>query len=224
MPAGMTVYNDWGTVQIDENWATLAHRTTLTLNVDQAHEFTFSVRGSVSVIADSPMVCWRSGAPVALARSSQGGGAWTFTFYSRTPTWVVLYVFDRPAFLPQNIGLEVFDAAGRKTFGSVGKPMKLRAAIPVGPMTLSDITLADHPFVWDGLPAGTFAVGLSDPGMGLVQTYQGDYEFSATVQAGAVPRANGASVHWVPITGNIPGSGSDYFPPQTLLLVDVAGL
>lgn len=227
MGAGFTAYNDWGTVQIDENWATMSHRTTLTFSVEQ-FVMRSSYAGSINVVADAPMICWRSTAPVALFSSQQSGGYWTFSFRSKSPATVTLYVFDTPQFLPQNGGLEVFDANSNKTFGSVAKPMKIVAVVPVGPTWADDINYNDHPFLWDGLPAGNYAVCLSDPGMGnAMSNIDVEVESGAAMFAAAMQRGNGGGVYWVPVErlfGGGWGGPGDFIPPAVMIVVDVSNL
>ncbi|WP_427313108.1 hypothetical protein [Cupriavidus sp. H39] len=215
MTAGITVFNDWGTVQIDENWAamSLRHKTQIAVQTPATGAQAFN--GSITFAATSPMVFWKADAPIyALTSTNNGNGTWTYTFRASDPTFATVYVFDTPEWATQNYGLEIFNAFGVKVFGDQLSPLKLAKVIPIGAV----------PLVWAGLPLGDYAVTTSDPGF-RSETYAADIERTAVFSCGARHLGNGASCDWVLARDSIPFAvNSQSFTPKFLVIADVAGL
>ncbi|OAI62799.1 hypothetical protein RSP795_10185 [Ralstonia solanacearum] len=216
MTAGITVVNDWGTVQVDENWATMSLRhklsvAVLTLTVNSGRQ---GYDGSVTFAASSPMLFWKASVPTAIRNMvSNGDGTWTLTLRANAQASVVLYVFDTPEWASQNYGIEVFNASGVKVFGDQLRPLKIAAIVPVSAM----------PFVWDGLTPGNYAVNVG--GGVRYESYAADRIRAACWTAGAMDRPAGGQLDWTVIISGAPFEvASVQRSPQFLIIADVTGL
>lgn len=190
MTAGIQILNDWGTVQVDDEWAgmTMRHKVQCVIRTpaDAAHAF----KGAITIQAKTPIVFWKTDAPIfVLSSQNNGDGTWTFTFQATEPTVSLIYVFDTPEWVAQNCGLEVFNTQGVKVFGDQAAPLKLAAVVPIGTV----------PFVWDEvlswLPYGNYAVAVSDPGFRF-ETYYEDVPKSAIWCCGAKDLPKGGRCDW----------------------------
>lgn len=215
MEAGITIYNDWGTVQIDDKWAAMSLRHKAQVALQTPAPGARAYNGTLTFQAAAPMVFWKADAPIYILSSMHNGeGTWTFTFRATDPTTATIYVFDTPEWATQNYGLEIFNAAGVKVFGDHLSPLKIAKVVPV----------AAVPSVWDGLPPGNYAVGTSDPGFHN-ETYFADIERTAVFSCGAQDRPNGGRCEWVLARDGIPVPVSSHsFTPKFLVIADVAGL
>ncbi|PZU95632.1 MAG: hypothetical protein DI527_01075 [Chelatococcus sp.] len=140
MPAGLTIYNDSGTVQIDESWRNYGfkQRIPASISVNVPGSVPAGYNGqpySMTVSGEDVLIACRAETllPV-LMHTYADGGSWTYNWlfmppfigatYSET---VEFYVFD---LLPMggfsNVGLEVFNAAGQRVFHSDADMMKVR--------------------------------------------------------------------------------------------------
>lgn len=131
MATGLKVYNDSGTVQIDENWRNYGFREKISVPI--------TVLGSVGA-TDIPI--FASGAEVLIGcRASQllpfmkhsyfDAGSWTFNWMFRNLTGsditetVDFYIFDLMLGSYPDFGLKVFDASGNLVFHSSAPTMKI---------------------------------------------------------------------------------------------------
>lgn len=219
MTAGITVYNDWGTVQVDENWATLSlrHKLSVAVQTLTVNNSIHGYDGSVTFPATSPVYFWKATVPVTFRGATQNGdGTTTLTLRSTDPAAVTLYVFDTPEWSTQSYGLEVFNASGVKVFGDQLRPLKIVAVAPVSAV----------PFVWDGLPGGSYAVCLSGLGVKAESFHHAVLgDVSNVWTAGTCERSQGGSIDWVTGAGNVPFVLPQVsIPPQFLIIADVSGL
>lgn len=215
MPAGFAVYNDWGTVQIDENWPAMSHRLKLVANITTPTGDS-GYYTDLRFTAAAPMVFWKSGAPIYVISSvSNGDGTWTYRLKSWSATTATVYIFDTPAWFPQSSGLEVFNANGVKVFGDQLSPLKLAAVVPVSGV----------PMTWNGLAPGTYAVCTSDPGF-TCETYYADIQRTQSLSVGVQDLLQGFTLDWVVSQSGFPFEVNNppQFPPQFVLIADVAGL
>lgn len=215
MEAGITIYNDWGTVQIDDKWAAMSLRHKAQVALQTPTSGARAYNGTLTFQATAPMVFWKSDAPIYILSSMHNGeGAWTFTFRATDPTIATIYVFDTPEWATQSYGLEIFNASGVKVFGDHLSPLKIAKVVPVSAV----------PLVWDGLPPGDYAVATSDPGFHN-ETYFADIERTAVFSCGAQARPNGGRCEWVLARDGIPVAlNAQSFTPKFLVIADVAGL
>lgn len=146
MPAGLTVYNDSNTVQIDENWQNYGFRQKISITVTTSnivgsgypsqYPYTLAVGGTQALLCacSSP-----SQYPFRL-HSYYSGGVWTInwlfmhdegdsgTYEPSTYTATIdFYIFDTLESSYSNVGLEVFNASGQRVFHSDAPMMKIGA-------------------------------------------------------------------------------------------------
>lgn len=129
MEAGFIIYGDSGTVQIDDTYPNLAllKKGTATLT-DTGNEFTQSRSALITVTGETPMIAWTSNFPVFLAMVSKSGSTYTFRLMSTNAYdgySFTYYVFDRPVDSGSTSGVQVFDSAGRLTFDSGRKYLRV---------------------------------------------------------------------------------------------------
>lgn len=217
MPAGFAVYNDWGTVQVDENWPAMSLRLKLTVSIaTRTSNFGINYYTDVRFAAAAPLVFWKSGQPVFVYFSvNNGDGTWTYRFCSDESTTITLYIFDTPEWFPQSSGLEVFNANGVKVFGDQLDPLKLVTVVPISAV----------PMVWNGLVPGTYAVATSDQGF-MSQTYFADTEYTESLSVGARDLPQGGMCDWALSKDRFPFviNNAPQFPSQFLLVADVTNL
>lgn len=218
MFAGIQIHNDWGTVQVDAEWAamSLRHKTQIVVSTPAGHAFD----GVATFPAKAPLVFWKSDAPIfVLTSRDNGDGTWSYTFRATEPTVTMVYVFDTPEWATQNYGFEIFNAQGEKVFGDHLSPLKLAAVFPIGAV----------PFVMDDdvspLPYGNYAVALSDPGFKF-ETYYEEVPKTAVWSCGAKERLRGGQCDWVLARDGFPVEmpNAVAYPAKYLLVADVGGL
>lgn len=141
MPAGLTIINDYGTTQIDENWRNMSFRQKITVNIDvpssspplpagySGQPYQIAVAGSPSLL----IACKASTLLPVMLHSYFDGATWTFNWLFCNEFSGVhgnenvdFYVFDvLPVGTYSNVGLEVFNATGQLVFHSDMSPMKV---------------------------------------------------------------------------------------------------
>lgn len=216
MAAGVQILNDWGTVQVDADWAAMSLRHKQQVSIATPAQGARAFDGVMTFPARAPMIFWKSGVPIfVLASVENGNGTWTFVFRSTDPTTATVYAFDTPEWTTQTYGLEIFNAQGAKVFGDHLSPLKLAAVVP----------LAGVPYTWDGLQAGSYAVSMSDPGFKF-ETYYEDVPKTAIWSCGATDRPNGVRCDWVLSRDSFPVEipNTVSYPAKFMLVADVAGL
>lgn len=130
MPAGLQVFNAYGTIQIDETWRNYGYKQVIpvafTVTTDTTYDMVLS--------GEAVLVAARSTSLAAVPLGSvNSSGTWTFSFmivppfiggsYSET---IYFYVFDvMPTGGFSNFGMEVFNASGERVFHSDMKIMKI---------------------------------------------------------------------------------------------------
>ncbi|CAN7598543.1 hypothetical protein [Bosea sp. LjRoot237] len=141
MPTGLTITNDIGSVQIDENWRNFGLRQviplTVTIPANQtfvANTYTVSAAGEAVLIAPKS-----SNLFVIPQRTTFSGGVWTYHLlvmrqfllnFEESET-VNIYVYDLlPNGVYGDVGLEVFNASGQSVFHSDMDPMSAAAVLP----------------------------------------------------------------------------------------------
>ncbi len=129
MPAGMTVYNDGGTIQVDENYKNLRFygratlSTTSVPNGDRYRNYQHADFTYTAVYNQPPMIAIESSAAGFIFLVSTSGN--TFTFRVVFPlqggsTSFTYWIFDQPnGNSSSTYGLQVFDDQGRLTFDAL---------------------------------------------------------------------------------------------------------
>lgn len=132
MATGITIYNDSGTIQIDESYFNLVlidkHTDTISTPVTTAYDY--SVAGDVVAIA---VKVWPETFTVTAATFS--GGVWTYrlSFFNNPDTTgtctFTVYAFGKAPTPTETVGLAVYDPAGAVIFHSQFKPLRVQAVV-----------------------------------------------------------------------------------------------
>jgi hypothetical protein len=132
MTSGLQIINDSGTVQIDELWRNYGFKQLQNQSVTADSN---GIQVSVTATGTNILIAPRCETLlVAPMQSYQSGTTWTYKFYFRSfyigetiTEDVRFYVFDMLDGAYSNVGLEVFNASGVRTFHSDNPLMKCRA-------------------------------------------------------------------------------------------------
>ncbi len=134
MPAGLQVINTHGTTQIDENWRNYGYRGKITYPISISATGPGLADAVLYLAGEAVMIACRSTVfrPTPL-NSNFDGTTWTFR-WRFLPEFIAVDYFENVEFyifdvLPDggfsNVGLEVFDAAGKRVFHSDMSPMRV---------------------------------------------------------------------------------------------------
>jgi|GEM_PF-4246303 len=220
MPAGLQVFNSFGTVQIDENWKNYGFRqivpVSFTLEPPIPGQSAAPVDYTLTLSGAAVLVAARSELLQVVAGGSLlSGTTWTFNWrihpppapapgasYSET---VIFYVFDVPVSGGfSNVGLEVFNASGERVFHSDMDVMKIRSVQPCS----SGFT---------GLSGRIYAPLI------VLNPIKSTYTGSSYVLSSRALRASGSALTSSVV--NVPGTGFLEFGDEGLYAaVDVTGL
>lgn len=144
MPAGLTIFNQGGTTQIDENWKNYGFRykfsgTFTVYDTSPPNPTGFNGATYQVVLGGSPQMLVACKAAVLLPikqHSFYSGGTWTLNWlfmkqlgvFGAVSETVEFYVFDTMDGSFSNVGMEVFNAAGERVFHSDAPVMRLGGA------------------------------------------------------------------------------------------------
>jgi len=148
MPTGFQSVNDWGTVQIDENYKTI--------NARNAPVVTFSGLYYYDCAGTNPMLFLgdTGGQLVTIrARASIGANVWRFQLFCNNTVTVRLFHFDDGPGWTGNAGMQVFNASGELVYDSSNLVLKLQGLYQIPQSTFTSID-----FPQDGK---TYAAALS---------------------------------------------------------------
>lgn len=130
MAAGVKIYNDSGTVQIDETYFNLVliDKQTITISTPTTTEYDYSVAGDVVAVAVSV-----NPETFITKSSTVSGGIWTYRFVffngvgsTGTCTFTV-YAFGKAPAATETVGLKVLDGSSNLIFHSQFKPLRILA-------------------------------------------------------------------------------------------------
>lgn len=146
MTAGLTIYSDSGTVQIDENWKNYGFRQKFPVTITSYTSTPPNPPGLNGmpyqlVIPGTPQMlvgCKSTTLQGIKQWSYYSGGYWYINWLFMIPWWmggpvtetVWFYAFDAMDGTYSNVGLEVFNAAGERVFHSDAPLMRLGGASP----------------------------------------------------------------------------------------------
>lgn len=191
MATGIKIYNDSGTIQIDESYFNLVlidkFTTTILVPVTTAYDYTFTSE----IVAIAVKAYPETFTVTAVANS---GGTWTYrlTFFNNPDTTgtctFTVYAFGKPPTPTETVGLAVYDPTGAVIFHSQFKPMRIIAVVGstsgyTGPsgrdLAVLTIGLSMYGFsVFPTTVTDTFSQRVTG---NIIQSFQ------TTVSAGGVP-------------------------------------
>lgn len=134
MPAGLQIFNEYGTTQVDDRYFSLMLRTkaNLTLAAEQQNNWqTIRYFNSLAITAECPVVAISGVLANVYAVQSTGTNTWNVWVQSAISQTVTVYVFDYAknctdnVFSSENVGLQVFKENGELVFDSREKPMRV---------------------------------------------------------------------------------------------------
>lgn len=111
MPTGLDIYNDYGTLQINEKYSNLLFMLKGTLTVSTlSDQYTYSYKAVLYVPGINPEIYINSAgtAYVAIGSKTPVSNGWNFTIYASSPVTLTYYVFDTNGLPSGNFGLQVF--------------------------------------------------------------------------------------------------------------------
>lgn len=132
MPAGLTIYNDSGTVQVDESYRNVALKEKRAVALSHSIGAVYT---NIVVTGVNALVAMQSAnyAPF-LVETTFDGVDWTYRWGFQylgagapTSDTAYAYIFDVVDPNPDNFGMEVYDASGNLVFHSSAKCLKIVA-------------------------------------------------------------------------------------------------
>lgn len=132
MATGIKIYNDSGTVQIDETYfnLVLVDKFTATISTPVTTAYDYSISGNIVAIAVKVYP-----ETFTVTTASLSGSTWTFrlSFYNNplttgTCTFTV-YAFARPPTPTETVGLKVLNASSAVIFHSQFKPLRVVSVV-----------------------------------------------------------------------------------------------
>lgn len=144
MPAGLQIFNDSGTIQIDESWRNYGFRQIIPVGVTLSAppgQTAVPVDYTLTVSGEAVLIAARSETIQTVAAGSNlSGSTWEFNWRFHPPPFPVpgldysdtiyFYVFDvMPSGGFSNIGMEVFNASSQRVFHSDMSVMKVRSVL-----------------------------------------------------------------------------------------------
>lgn len=181
MPAGLQVFNDSGTIQVDQDYVSfsLSAKGVCSMTLDPALHPQPMYIGSVTVAGQNPIIAFRppvqstpGGPAVNLLSRQQSGNQFTFHFRAKhnQPFSLEYWVFDSAGYGiggGMNFGLQIFKADGTIAFDSGTKPIRV-----VGVIDLVATNSASAGAV--AVPTGkTYAIVQGSFALGFTQTFDG---------------------------------------------------
>lgn len=148
MPTGLTIFNNGGTVQIDENWKNYGFRQKIpasftVYDTSPPNPAGFNGATYQLVVSGSPQLLVACKAAVLLPvkqHSYFNGSTWYLNWlfmrqlgmFGAVSETVEFYVFDAMDGAYSNVGMEVFNAAGERVFHSDAPVMRLGSVADAG--------------------------------------------------------------------------------------------
>lgn len=130
MPAGLTVYNDAGYIQIDETYKNLAlvQKATVATTTSLASASSAASQVTLTFTNRSKPILFFRGS-VKIANMAMAVSGTTYTYYVQVAgavgTTFDYYLFDEPVLQNLKVGLEVYNSAGQLTFESGQKYIRV---------------------------------------------------------------------------------------------------
>lgn len=178
MPAGLQVFNDSGTIQVDQDYISfsMSAKGTLSMARDPDLHPQFMAIGQVTVAGANPIIAFLppTGGLIGVNLLSRRQVGNQFTFYFRAKTGgsfnLDYWIFDSAGYGVgggQNFGLQIFKADGTIAFDSGTKPIRIAGVIDlVATNSAASGSVA--------IPAGkTYAIVQGSFALGFTQTFDG---------------------------------------------------
>ncbi|WP_295226969.1 hypothetical protein [uncultured Brevundimonas sp.] len=239
MAYGLTVYGDGGQVQVDDVSPTLAFLAKGSITLDQEMRSTttpvfsrayINSQGAVASAAGGMLCAFRArdnDNPIGVWGINPSDGSTSFVGYSQFGGLPVVdwWMFGRaPAPPTGTYGLTVYDDAGRVTWSSDHRPMRIAAA-------KNDVTALSNPL--QASAPGDYAIAVGKP-LGGVRSgsetpINGQFDWLECRPLWAAPSSTGfGSATSRPVrrlsNGSYPTGWRESDIRASLLLVDVSGL
>lgn len=225
MATGLKIYNDSGTIQIDENWRNYGFRQKISMTVTTSNIVGSGYPSKIAyslVIAGTPALLCACRSPSQYPfrlHSYYSGGTWTInwlfvhdegdsgTYEPSTYTATIdFFIFDTLEGSYSNVGLKVFNASGALVFHSDGRMMKIGAVQPCTSWFSWEAGREYAPLIMQ-IPAG----GIMIAGVGLRS-------------AQYCVRCNAANINSKLYYNNNSGSLASSVGPGLYAAIDVTGL
>ncbi|MNM35029.1 hypothetical protein D3C81_456950 [compost metagenome] len=226
MPAGLQIVNDYGTLQIDNDYQNYMLRTKGSVTTVAASGGTVTnYSASIQVVGNNPQIFFDvNNGFISTGWRTVSGNVHTFAIFTTTVVTVSYYIFDNDIPAAGNFGMQVFNAAGRLVFDSSNHCLRI-AAVAHMPPNIS----GDPVTVPVSLPAGRkYACALSFSRCSIVQVAYSPFPILGRCYD--FHRFLGGSLEtkmW-PIA-TFPGQPAQTYPPQTTyppqaVIIDVTNM
>lgn len=127
MPIGFQSINDWGTVQIDEEYSSICLQSSSVITINGN-----MVDTTLDVYGKNPFLLFGStnGAGIVVrSRVNISGSTWRYTLQANTSVNVRVYVFDNSVPFSGNSGMQVFNSSGVLIFDSNAPFLRLTSVL-----------------------------------------------------------------------------------------------
>ncbi|MGK9084936.1 hypothetical protein KXR64_16700 [Brucella intermedia] len=132
MTAGLFIRNDYGTVQIDENYTNLVLTASGTV-ISQAADPYLNSSFTITVTGTNPLIAIYHGAYWMIHTCTQSGNVFTYVGYTEAGagTAVQYYVFDRAPHVANasRSGLLIWNGSGQVVFNSDMRPLRISGVL-----------------------------------------------------------------------------------------------
>ncbi|HCC4915132.1 TPA: hypothetical protein M5Q67_006140 [Pseudomonas aeruginosa] len=135
MPAGLTVFNDNWTFQINEDYSNVQLKSKGTFTVSSpTAKYTYSYKGVLFVEGDNPevYVTGTGSAYIGVGLKERVNNGWNFTIYSSTKVTFTYYVFDTNLPPAGTFGLQVFKENGSLVYDSSWRVLRIIDVFTLG--------------------------------------------------------------------------------------------
>lgn len=128
MATGIKIYNDAGTVQIDETYANLVlvDKQTITISTPVTTAYDYTCAGDVVAVA---VKVYPETFVTKSAQFTGTGWVYRFLFFNNPDTTgtctFTVYAFGKPPPATETVGLKVLDGSGNLVFHSQFKPLRI---------------------------------------------------------------------------------------------------
>lgn len=227
MANGILVINDNGHVAIDENYKNLAVAQKVTGTTSSPETAWYGSKITFSFTGSFPMIAWQCSEKIMMQGFYESSGTWHFVMRCSGPpgTAYTLFVFAEisQADIYGDWGLEVWNAAGERTFHSDAKIARIAGSHSISLSADGSISYtAGREYATAMLrPAATYLPTSVSPGPPIPPPYTADLTFSGCRgYSGGVAYGSWLANRSGPYDGNTPFNQIQQ-PSSTFLVLDV---